>query len=30
MVLGREGERMNDRKDNADEESGEVVTLQVD
>lgn len=30
MVLGREDERMNDREDNADEESGEVVPLQVD
>jgi hypothetical protein len=30
MVLGREGERMNDREDNADEDSGKVVTLQVD
>jgi hypothetical protein len=29
MVLGREDERMNDREDNADEES-EVVPLQVD
>lgn len=30
MVLGRQDERMNDREDNADEESGEVVPLQVD
>jgi hypothetical protein len=30
MVLGREDERMNDREDNADEESGEVIALQVD
>lgn len=30
MVLGREDERMNNREGNADEESGEVVPLQVD
>jgi hypothetical protein len=30
MVLGREDERLNDRGDNADEESGEVLALQVD
>ena len=30
MVLGRGDERMNDREDNAGEESGKVVSLQVD
>jgi len=29
-ILGRDYERMNEREDNADEESGEVLPFQVD